>query len=46
MKNTIVGDVNKLEKLSETDESDFYEDSKCVNVELPTPPTEPQKLAE
>ena len=29
IKNTILGAVNKLEKLSETDESDFYEDSKC-----------------
>jgi hypothetical protein len=29
--------INKLEKLSETDESDFYEDSKCHNIELPLP---------
>ena len=29
--------LNKLEKLSETDESDFYEDSKCHNIELPMP---------
>ena len=29
--------LNKLEKLSETDESDFYEDSKCHNIEIPMP---------
>ena len=36
--------INKLEKLSETEESDFYEDSKCHNIELPLPEAQENRL--